>query len=987
MQSASHHKDKIFPDRKQDCRGDFRLFNDIVSVMERDNLFFTPSTIVQGTTCVNVLTTVLYYILPHLHKFSQIPEYFVDNFVTDPRNLFSQTYNQPQQSKHAAKQLTQSSINEYSNRLFEISLMPVFQLERFFNFRQSISDLARSLDNYSVFLNTKTTTTQQQHSRETVSGKSTLICGKVNFLRPHSLIQRYRELENTLLVKPDYEPVCIDEFAPYDIKLKSKYISDLSLPITFEILSCTQGNQKIWFIWKVPNTAANRDTSRSVALCKTIEEKHLKMYHSRAMKRKFTNHYGRIFENPKKCNIGTVMKEVYEDLTGDCSVNQTKITSEVKNRLKLYLDCENPDMAVDLRELNSGQIRKYDPFFEALDSYINRTTLNAAHERRHEAIGRLAVAISVRDLINQVSKDLDPNIPIPSESYLRLQFWPKNRHFHSSVHYTGRFNLRYRIQTRQLRGEHEDAHYSNMVFRHLREFLIKFRDFSSFISIDDKCHIKVGEPGLPVTCAQRGRPNIVEGDGETFSASDHDFTKFKLIPSAVLLIDIPTDIGGSFYNGTLFVGVKDQIFQTSTPFRHATELINLLQTTGNVNPILGIYSDGGPDHRITYLSVQASLIALFITLNLDMLVAARTAPLQSFRNPVERCMATLNLGLQAVSICREKMDEEGEKQILKANSLKSLRKVAEQSSVIKEKMQKSVQAPIQLLNSVFQRLSYNSQPVQVTKSATEESINKTIKTVTDLDPNVDIRKLQKCHLKNYPNLVKFMDTHCTLRHYFLCIKKCKNIVNCDYCSKNPPQIPNFEKLDPLPDPVPDVDMTHYKPFESVWGTCTSETHRPSMKENSGTGISKKTKSRKRKLPTTTHTSADAEKVQDDPQPIDCRKSAETVRSFVSCYMCGKPRCLYSSRKLTDEQQVKLEKTTEDILYSCGSPPFVNFLLCEDEVSCDDDVCIHYYSKRRNFPPCCYVCGDSLELWEGDGHPVCESCTNLKRFRTRGAKTR
>ncbi|XP_050405874.2 uncharacterized protein LOC126821471 [Patella vulgata] len=140
-----------------------------------------------------------------------------------------------------------------------------------------------------------------------------------------------------------------------------------------------------------------------------------------------------------------------------------------------------------------------------------------------------------------------------------------------------------------------------------------------------------------------------------------------------------------------------------------------------------------------------------------------------------------------------------------------------------------------------------------------------------------------------------MGTHCTVRHYFLCIKKCKNIVNCDYCSKIPPQIPYFEKLDPLPDPIPDVDMTHYKPFESVWGTCTSETHRPSMKENSG--ISKKTKSRKRKLP-------GPEKVQDDPQPIECRKSAETVRSFISCYMCGKSRCLYSSRKLSYEQQVK-----------------------------------------------------------------------------------
>ena len=44
---------------------------------------------------------------------------------------------------------------------------------------------------------------------------------------------------------------------------------------------------------------------------------------------------------------------------------------------------------------------------------------------------------------------------------------------------------------------------------------------------------------------------------------------------------------------------------------------------------LFIYSDGGPDHRLTYVSVQLSLIALFLNLDLDLLVAARTAPSHS----------------------------------------------------------------------------------------------------------------------------------------------------------------------------------------------------------------------------------------------------------------------------------------------------------------------------------------------------------------------
>ncbi|KAK6192561.1 hypothetical protein SNE40_004009 [Patella caerulea] len=507
---------------------------------------------------------------------------------------------------------------------------------------------------------------------------------------------------------------------------------------------CSQGNNKIWFIWKIPHNHGQRDINKSLEISKEIEDKHIEHYHSRVMRQKFVEHYDRIILNPKKCSSATVLEEIYQDLTGDMSASPTIEHKEVRNRLRVYLDAgiENPDIAVDLREINSGQPRKYDVFFEAVENFIiSERTLNAAHERRHDEIGRLAVAISIRDLITQVSKTLDSSVPVPSESYLRLQFWPKNKHYHTALHYTGRFNLRYQIQTRQLRGEHVDLHYANTVFRHLREFLIKFREQGTFLSIDDKCHVKVGEPGSPVAFVPRGRQMIVHGDGQAFTATDHDFTKFKLVPSAVLLTDIPKDIGGSFYQGNLQVILKDQVFETSKPFRHAAELNKILELKF-VTPIVAIYSDGGPDHRITYLSVQLSLIALFVNLDLDMLVAARTAPLQSFRNPVERCMATLNLGLQFVSISRAKMDDEAEKAIKKSSTLKALRDVAEKKPQdLKDKMKQSVHKPIGLLESVFERLQYTSQPVCTTGSASEEEISKITQAVLDLDPNIDVNKL------------------------------------------------------------------------------------------------------------------------------------------------------------------------------------------------------------------------------------------------------
>ena len=65
-----------------------------------------------------------------------------------------------------------------------------------------------------------------------------------------------------------------------------------------------------------------------------------------------------------------------------------------------------------------------------------------------------------------------------------------------------------------------------------------------------------------------------------------------------------------------------------------------------------LYTDGGPDHRLTYTSVKLAHIALFKDLDLDMLIALRTAPCNSYANPVERIMSTVNIGLQGIGVMR-----------------------------------------------------------------------------------------------------------------------------------------------------------------------------------------------------------------------------------------------------------------------------------------------------------------------------------------------
>ena len=82
----------------------------------------------------------------------------------------------------------------------------------------------------------------------------------------------------------------------------------------------------------------------------------------------------------------------------------------------------------------------------------------------------------------------------------------------------------------------------------MQEYAIKVRD----MCIDDKHRVKVGEP---ISAVERGREVIVSLN-DTFAVGDHDFTKFSIIPSVALLINIPETMEGSWYTGQVFVTIN-----------------------------------------------------------------------------------------------------------------------------------------------------------------------------------------------------------------------------------------------------------------------------------------------------------------------------------------------------------------------------------------------------------------------------------------------
>ena len=91
---------------------------------------------------------------------------------------------------------------------------------------------------------------------------------------------------------------------------------------------------------------------------------------------------------------------------------------------------------VDLRHLNSNESDRFTVFWEKCTQYLS--TCTAVHERRHDTVTFMAKAISVRDLIQEVTKLCPEGTPVPSQAWVSLNFCPRNPHSLVAKRYTGR---------------------------------------------------------------------------------------------------------------------------------------------------------------------------------------------------------------------------------------------------------------------------------------------------------------------------------------------------------------------------------------------------------------------------------------------------------------------------------------------------------------------------------------------------------------------
>ena len=80
------------------------------------------------------------------------------------------------------------------------------------------------------------------------------------------------------------------------------------------------------------------------------------------------------------------LRKVYEMLTGDATAARTTDEEEINKRISEMLELQDPELTVDLRIDNKGQLEKYNVFLEECKKYLNEKVGTAVEDRGHDTI-------------------------------------------------------------------------------------------------------------------------------------------------------------------------------------------------------------------------------------------------------------------------------------------------------------------------------------------------------------------------------------------------------------------------------------------------------------------------------------------------------------------------------------------------------------------------------------------------------------------------
>ena len=932
--AKTHLLEKFSRPAGQTLPADERLFNDLVDLLDKQNVRWSAASVDSARQFVSVLSRALYYIDGHRERFRE-------RHISLPVALQSFTgYNNPAATKHKLASLSVEKLSMHVDRVSGVLLLPFLNGADYKVVKGWASGCCDAMKHITTYLSghaarQRSTASAAEPARTPGDDSSCTIipCAA-------ALPVPYKDVEKVLDLRSHYEIVELMEFAPADRYERRHWVDSICSKSTLALFKFHSGgsHQAVICVWKLPQLVEERDESRHAHCIAEVMSK-AKLFHSRAMRRDFLHRWQIAFQG-KAANAA--LKAIYAELTGDSSALITAQEKETREKLlEWILDSDESNFLVDYHS-GSGQLKDGDfqPFWDEVNKYMNEQEL-AVHERRHGETMFLPLAVSMTSLHRSICDRLEAGphkgCKKPSAELLRLQFQPSSPYINSAAKYTGRFNIRYAVQQRQIHGNNVDSHYANAQFKYLKEYAIAHASDVAFFCLDDKAGIPVGEPSTALSTGVRGHNRSLVASGQSLAASDHDWHVAGITPSVSLRVDVPESLAESFFSGQVSVTCKERVFQPSSPFRHSRELADLFRTASDPDKkVLLLYTDGGPNHRVTFGSVQLALVCLFMELDLDQLIAVRTCASQSWINPAERCMSLLNLALQHVSLSRAAMDEDKEKLAKSCTTMADLRSAASKHEGFKEAYIDSMAGVINAISARFEQLELKGVPVSVQEPASDESISRLFEHAKSLDSSLKMLALQKADIAKASKYCSFRDRHTRATHYTFQIRKCVEDP-CDWCKDHPPSSHTERKWLPCPEPGDDKS---YKAFASVLdGREPDERHRPSLAASLG-------------------------------HPSDARHgdimNSNKVRTTIQCNVCDKPRCVYAKLKLTKPQQEAIAYLVASHEYTCGAPlfadghEFAEIAVVRRGINCGNPIEVPYYNAKVAVP-CCFFCGKTSGL--------------------------
>ncbi|CAG8806196.1 6163_t:CDS:2, partial [Gigaspora margarita] len=330
-----------------------------------------------------------------------------------------------------------------------------------------------------------------------------------------------------------------------------------------------------------------------------------------------------------------MLARIYEELSHYFTWQMRKNYSYIQKVTPAVLRMLHFDLTGNAATNNGFKGTKFDTFWNEIEAYFNK------------------------QIRGYLYNPLPSNINVLSDKWICLQFCPTNAVTIRAMYYTGQFKVKFQVQGRMLQKSSEDTHYCAALFRYLREFCIQYRQWACLISADNKHKIPIGEE-VVVSTDVRNRCSIVT-QGSILAAADHDFSKLSLMPS-------------------VYVSYKDTIFEPK------------------MLPILCLYTNGGPNHRCNYGSVQIVLIGLFLCGDFDLLVAVR------------------------VALKRDSISPESENLFGMVNTLGDIRKKAEKSNKLESELKECIMGIQEILKNQTVRLRLKNNKFKYHFLASQEEI-------------------------------------------------------------------------------------------------------------------------------------------------------------------------------------------------------------------------------------------------------------------------